>query len=272
MTRMVHLSAAALALILLAAHPASADGPVRVPLVFSPPSFPINGVCDFDVQADILENKEYTKTFAADAAGTVRQLTNGRLVIRLTNLVSHASVTRNISGPGETLIFADGSNTLTATGAWLMFFFPGVLGAGTPGTLFINHGQIVLHTEAGLPFRQSILKQTGTQEDLCAVLGDQWPAIRYPVARDGAESADSGAIAAGDGAADGEPRPIEDGSGPLIVYGPVSVQGDVSPNRRSRPAVPLRGVAESGILVACHGEVTRAPPSSDEPSQGTCAV
>src|SRR5262245_22066175 len=170
MSRMVHLSAAALALTLLVAQPTSASGPVRDPLVF-PPSFPIEGVCDFTVQVDILENKEYTKTFDPDAAGTVRQLTNGRLVLRFTNLVTLASVTRNVSGPGETLIFADGSNTLTATGAWLMFFFPGVLGAGTPGTLFINHGQIVLHTKAGLPFSQSILKQTGTQEDLCALLG-----------------------------------------------------------------------------------------------------
>jgi hypothetical protein len=118
---------------------------------------------------EVLVNKEYTLTFPPDADGTTRQLVNGRLVIRFTNLNTSASVTRNVSGPGETLFYPDGSNTLTAEGAWAIFFFPEALGPGTPGALFINHGMIVIHTEADA-FHQTVLNQVGTQENLCAVL------------------------------------------------------------------------------------------------------
>jgi hypothetical protein len=135
----------------------------------------LQGVCDFPVRLEVLVNKEYTLTFPTDADGTTRQLVNGRLVIRFTNLLTSTSVTRNVSGPGETLFYPNDSNpltfpnTLTARGAWAIFFFPDVLGPGTPGALFINHGLIVIHTEAD-GFHQSVLNQVGTQEDLCAAL------------------------------------------------------------------------------------------------------
>jgi hypothetical protein len=77
--------------------------------------------------------------------------------------------TRNVSGPGETLFYPDKTNTLSAQGAWAIFFVPDARGEGTPGALFVNHGLIVIHTEPDA-FHQSVLQQVGTQEDLCAVL------------------------------------------------------------------------------------------------------
>lgn len=172
MRRMIDLSVGALALILLAAHCASAAGPARDPST-APPGLVIDpgAVCDFPVQLEILVNKEYTLTFPADAHGITRQLVNGKLVVLITNLATHASVTRNISGPGEYLFYPDGSNTLTAEGAWALWFLADQRGEGTPSAFFINRGRFVQHTGPGPDFLASVLNQSGTQEDLCATLG-----------------------------------------------------------------------------------------------------
>jgi hypothetical protein len=160
-----------LAVIVASGGTASAGGPVREFTGLVPgDNFDFEGVCeDFTVNLLIVENNEYTITFAPNAAGTTRQLVEGRFVVAFTNLASGSSVTRNVSGPGEYLYHADGSVDFRGSGAWAIFFFPEQRGPGTPGALFVNYGQIVLHTD---PFGiQTVVSQVGTQEDLCATLG-----------------------------------------------------------------------------------------------------
>ncbi len=127
-----------------------------------------DGVCPFPVEITIVVNKEYTLTFNPDAAGTIRQLVNGRFVVAFTNTSIGDSVIRNVSGPGEYLYFTNGSVDFTGNGVWAIFFAPGQRGPGTPGALFVNTGKIALHTDpSGI---QTVSQQIGTQEDLCAVL------------------------------------------------------------------------------------------------------
>lgn len=153
---------------------ASAGGPIREFTGLVPgDNFDLGGpgdVCEgFTVNILIVENNEYTITFAPDAAGTVRQLVQGRFVVAFTNVESGSSVTRNVSGPGEYLYHSDGSVDFRGSGAWAIFFFVDQRGPGTPGALFVNYGKIVLHTDPdGI---QTVVEQVGTQEDLCATLG-----------------------------------------------------------------------------------------------------
>jgi hypothetical protein len=129
----------------------------------------LDGVCpDFSIVADILVNREYGITFSDANGDPVRMLTQGSLVVRLTNPDNDVSVVRNISGPGETIFHADGSTTLTARGTWFFFFTAGQLGAGTPASSIVNHGRMVIVTYPD--GSQRIESQIGTTEDLCATL------------------------------------------------------------------------------------------------------
>jgi hypothetical protein len=122
-------------------------------------------MCDFAVLAEVVVDNEYITTYFDKAGNPTRAHISGRLVVRLTNMETDASVVRNISGPG-TLLFGD-RFVLKATGPWLFAFLPGELGPGSPPMLIINKGQFWLGTRGG---HQAILRQTGTQEDVCATL------------------------------------------------------------------------------------------------------
>jgi hypothetical protein len=163
------LRSVVLVALVFAGGTASAGGPSRDFTGLMPGDFfDFEGPCDFPVRIEIVHNNEYTLTFSPDEAGTTRQLVNGRFVVSVTNLDSGASLSLNVSGPGEYLYFADGSILFTGDGPWLIFFFPGQRGPGTPGALFVNDGRIVLHTD---PLgTQTVLEQVGTQEDVCAAL------------------------------------------------------------------------------------------------------
>ncbi len=111
-------------------------------------------------------NKEFIKTFSNG-----RQLINGAFRARVTNLDSGASLDLNIPGPGGVTENADGSVTLKSHGPWLIWFFPGDLGPGSPGQLFVNNGNLVqtFHADG----RVTVDKQTGSQTDICAALAEE---------------------------------------------------------------------------------------------------
>jgi hypothetical protein len=140
---------------------ASATRPVKEFLPFEGATLP--GICPFTVQIDVLANKEYSKTFSSG-----RMLITGKLKIRLTNLESGKSIDANISGQGVFRFHEDGSLTLHAHGRWLFFFFPGQLGPGAPGRMFLNSGRVVLNSG---PEGDEISKRTGHLRDVCAALG-----------------------------------------------------------------------------------------------------
>jgi len=107
----------------------------------------------------------HTITFFDDRGNPVREITQGRLVVQMTNADTGTSVVRNVSGPAI-VTFADGIRV--ATRPALFWFSPGQLDSG-PGVLFINYGRIVHQRLSETKTRT--LRQSGIQEDLCATLG-----------------------------------------------------------------------------------------------------
>ena len=104
-------------------------------------------------------------TFFDNHGKPVREITEGRLVVQMTNADTGTSVVRNVSGPAI-VTFADGIRV--ATRPALFWFSPGQLDSG-PGVLFINYGRIVHQRLSETKTRT--LRQSGIQEDLCATLG-----------------------------------------------------------------------------------------------------
>jgi len=153
---------------LLTAGPASAGGPTRE----AAPAQPFDlaaGPCPFVIHVEFPVNNEYSITFTDADGNPTRVIVTGALVTTLTNTENDRSVTLNISGPGTTTFGDDGSTVLHASGNWAFFFFPGQLGTGSPGSLILNRGRMQILTAAN-GFDQTILSQSGTQTDVCALL------------------------------------------------------------------------------------------------------
>ena len=169
MRRAAMLCAVAALITLTSATSATAKAPTREPLPL-PDRIVLRNVCpDFRIVADILVNREHGITFSDANGDPIRMITQGSLVVRLTNPENGESIVLNISGPGELVFHADGSSTQTARGTWFLFFFEGQLGAGMSGTGFVNSGQVVFVNNAD--GTATILSQTGKMEDVCATLG-----------------------------------------------------------------------------------------------------
>jgi hypothetical protein len=167
MRRIVVLLCAGVILVAAPAGAASAR-PTREYLPL-PPQIVLEGVCPFDIVADILVNREYAITFSDANGDPVRTITTGSLVVRLTNAENDASEVYNISGPGETIYHEDGSTTLRARGRWFLFYFPGQLGAGSEGTGFLHTGSITIVTAAD--GTAVFVSDAGRTEDICRSLG-----------------------------------------------------------------------------------------------------
>jgi hypothetical protein len=133
---------------------AAADKPTRE-FVPAPSEFTLDAsICGFDVLVEVLRNNEYAITFS-NGMTTV----TGALSVRLTNLDDLTqSIVLNIPGPG---FFDQGG--VTAIGPWLNWFFPGDLGAGSPGMLVYTVGRVRID-ESGFHLL------AGRQVDLCAEL------------------------------------------------------------------------------------------------------
>jgi hypothetical protein len=134
---------------------ALADQPTRQPLP-APPTFTITGSCSFNVQVDVLVNKEFITTFTSG-----KQIITGRLVVRLTNLSNPSkSVVLQINGPG----IEDLSNpsVFNLSGSSVIFF-PGVLvlTRGPSSLTFDQNGNVTSFTQT-----------SASSVDLCAVLAD----------------------------------------------------------------------------------------------------
>jgi hypothetical protein len=165
MKRPLAIVSLAILTVLLAAIPASGAKPIREFL----PNLDgvIEGACEFPVAVTVLENNEFTTTFFKDGNVT-RVLVTGRLVVELTNLDNtDESLVANISGPGV-FTFTKDTTLLKTEGNWLLVFFPGDLGEGQPGQIWLTSGLFVLEfSEEG----QTLLESHGTFRDVCVLLG-----------------------------------------------------------------------------------------------------
>ena len=122
----------------------------------------------FSVSFHVLENNAHTIDFFDDQGIKVRTIIQGQVVLEITNTDTRVSIVRNVSGPA-TITYAD--HIYVARGSTLFFFFPGDLGPGTPGSMFINHGRVVQFLGHPPEVPHEILSQTGQRENLCATLG-----------------------------------------------------------------------------------------------------
>ena len=124
----------------------------------------LEGICPFPVGVHFLANNSYIKTFSDG-----RQLLNGTLKVRLTNLDEPSmALDANISGPGVQRVSPEGEFDLRARGRCVFFFFPGDLGPGEPGFLVLTTGLAVLRFDA--EGNGSFTHRGGTTTDVCAAL------------------------------------------------------------------------------------------------------
>ena len=148
-------------LLALSAPAASAGQPVREALEL-PDSIEVaaGDGCAFPILLDILVNKEFNASVEKANGETWTRVT-GRLVVRVTNEGNGHSVVVNISGPGLTIVHADGSSTVSFLGKGLPFADNGFY--VTSGPIFQEYAPdgSLLSTSA----------PRGSARDLCVELG-----------------------------------------------------------------------------------------------------
>lgn len=141
-----------------------AAGPIREPGQPTSGVAPAGAVCSFALDVETIENGVTVKTYLDPDGNITRIKSEGRLVIRLTNLDSGASIDVNASGPGTLTINLDGSLDAVGGGLGLLLLTPG--DAGGPGA-FLSSGRI--HLVIG-PTGITTFESTGLVRDLCAEL------------------------------------------------------------------------------------------------------
>jgi hypothetical protein len=147
--------------------------PDRQPVPAEDFSIPADVVCSFPVFVHFVTNNQYSIDFFDADGDLTRTITQGHLVMEITNLDTGTSVIRNVSGPGKT---THPDEVLVATGSWFLAFAPGELvspGELEPnerGSMFINHGKLVVLLGDLPEIPHELISQTGVQEDLCATL------------------------------------------------------------------------------------------------------
>jgi hypothetical protein len=161
--RLVALLVTALALV--GAPSAAADKPVKIPIVIEP--LTLTGVCDFPVLLEAVGAQNQKIIVFSDGRTTI----NGQLTTRATNLNDPSKTWEGTSsGPVFLDPRADGSLDVKGTGVNLWYFFPGNLGEGEPGALFLVKG---LSTEVigpdGAVVTGSFVHR-GSIENLCVTL------------------------------------------------------------------------------------------------------
>jgi hypothetical protein len=141
---------------LLISSTAMADTVTRTPSPKISP-FTFVGLCQFDVLAQAVVNREYTISFVNNDGLLVKQIVTGASVVTFTNLSNNASITLNISGPGKITYNPDGSATLDILGR--EFGFPGdTTGAGRT---------VIEISPSGVP---TLVSQVGNYTSLCSLL------------------------------------------------------------------------------------------------------
>jgi hypothetical protein len=146
-------------LLLWQAGPASSVPPERVLL---PPmeDFVDEESCPFPFLVQF-QQKVTEKTFFDGEGNITKIIATGPFKVEMTRLDTGESVVVNIPGPGITLFDNGEPVVFKAVGPWVLFFFPGELGDGHPGGLFLTRGRVVFDLVEG------DLRRTGTIQSIC---------------------------------------------------------------------------------------------------------
>lgn len=161
-------SGSAIALLVLPATLSAADGkPTRepVPDAANTATYRAGRVCAFRLHLEPVVNNEYSLTFPAEANGDVRQIVDGYLLTRFTNLDTGKSIDLNTSAKNTLVFHADGFTSIDASGPQVVIIL--AIGGRVPSaTVNYGHGVFTQFPNGFL----DIVSQTGTQFDICAAL------------------------------------------------------------------------------------------------------
>jgi len=155
----------AIVVALVAAPTATAEKPLKVPIVITP--LTLEGVCDFPVRLDAIGPQNQKVVVFSDG----RQIVTGQLTTRATNLADPSKTWEGTaSGPVFVTPNADGTISAKGTGTNLWYFFPGMLSEGAPGALLWVRGLSEETLDAnGIPITGSFTHH-GAIENLCETL------------------------------------------------------------------------------------------------------
>ena len=128
----------------------------------------LDGYCAFRVDLTILMNKEYSKSETQPDGSVVIHVT-GALKVATTNDATGKTVDYNISGPGTTTVYPDGSVFTDGDGATLQFFPPAAQQAYGVPPLFYFSGHFTSLVDANGNVI-SFTKVGGPISDACAAL------------------------------------------------------------------------------------------------------
>jgi hypothetical protein len=128
-------------------------------------TFRAGRVCDFRLHLEPVVNNEYSLTFPAEANGDVRQIVDGHLVTRFTNLDTGKSIDLNTSAKATLVFHEDGFTSIETSGPQVIIIL--AIGGRVPAAYVLyGHGVFTQFPNGFL----DIVSQTGTQFDICAAL------------------------------------------------------------------------------------------------------
>ena len=148
------------------ASQASADRPVKNANPPAPTdSFPANTICAFPISIENTSRTAFTITHLDNAGQPLWTFVGGQLTQTITNDLTGESITLNASGPGKITSSGDGL-TITASGPWILGFFP----TDSPAmSLLYLTGRTVFTVDPATG-RQVLVSHEGTVLDICAEL------------------------------------------------------------------------------------------------------
>lgn len=170
MRKLLALLSTALLAATATAAAAAADPPGN-PVVNEPFALPAAPFCGFDVNVDVLANKERSTTTTL-ADGTIVTRVTGKLVESYTNADSGKTIVRDVSGATTTTARPDGTATFVGTGDNRLIFGPtSRKNTGEPA-LAITSGQVIVNFTGNIAtgFSLSRRRGRGRQENVCDLL------------------------------------------------------------------------------------------------------
>jgi hypothetical protein len=131
--------------------------------------FPAGTACTFGLAVDGTGgDNRATHTFVDANGNTVRVLSVGRgFQLTFTNLAGNGTLALPANGAVmDTVVNADGSQTVTLTGHNVLILFPSDVPAGPSTTLYV--GRVVFTVDANGVF--TLVSTSGRSTDICAAL------------------------------------------------------------------------------------------------------